>query len=57
VARVDAKAELDRRQERLGAITKQGNRYLRKMLLVGSTSALRVAGKRTGALAGWIAAL
>ena len=27
------------------------------MLVVGSTSVLRVAGKRKGALAGWIAAL
>ena len=42
---------------KLGAITKQGNRYIRKMLVVGCTSALRVAGKRKGALAGWIAAL
>ena len=44
-------------KEKLGAITKQGNRYLRKMLVVGCTSALRVAGKRKGALAEWIAAL
>lgn len=44
-------------KEKLGAITKQGNRYLRKMLVVGCTSALRVAGKRKGALAAWIAAL
>ena len=44
-------------KEKLGAITKQGNRYLRKMLVVGCTSALRVAGKRKGALAKWIAAL
>jgi transposase len=44
-------------KEKLGAITKQGNRYLRKMLVVGCTSALRVAGKRNGALAAWIAAL
>ena len=29
---------------KLGAITKQGNRYIRKMLVVGCTSALRVAG-------------
>ena len=42
---------------KLGAITKQGNRYLRKMLVVGCTSALRVAGKRKGALADWIAAI
>jgi len=45
------------RKEKLGAITRQGNRYLRKMLVVGCTSALRVAGKRNGALAAWIAAL
>jgi transposase len=44
-------------KEKLGAITKQGNRYLRKTLVVGATSALRVAGKRTGALADWIAAM
>ena len=44
-------------KEKLGAITKQGNRYIRKMLVVGATSALRVAGRRKGALAGWIAAL
>jgi transposase len=44
-------------KEKLGAITKQGNRYLRKMLVVGCTSALRVAGKRKGTLADWIAAL
>jgi hypothetical protein len=28
----------------------QGNRYIRKMLVTGSTSVLRVAGKRKGAL-------
>ncbi len=44
-------------KEKLGAITRQANRYLRKMLVVGCTSALRVAGKRNGALAAWIAAL
>jgi transposase len=42
---------------KLGAITKQGNQYIRKMLVVGSRSALRVAGKRKGALADWIVAL
>ena len=42
---------------KLGAITKQGNRYLRKMLVVGCTSALRVAARRKGVLADWIAAL
>ena len=44
-------------KEKLGAITKQGNRYIRKMLVVGATSVLRVAGKRKGGLADWINAL
>jgi transposase len=44
-------------KEKLGAITKQGNRYIRKMLVVGARSVLRVAGRRTGALADWINAL
>jgi transposase len=44
-------------KEKLGAITKQGNRYIRKMLVVGATSVLRVAAKRKGALADWINAL
>jgi transposase len=44
-------------KEKLGAITKQGNRYMRKMLVTGATSVLRVAGKRKGALADWINAL
>jgi transposase len=44
-------------KEKLGAITKQGNRYIRKMLVVGATSVLRVAAKREGALADWINAL
>ncbi len=42
---------------KLGAITKQGNQYIRKMLVVGSRSALRVASKHKGPLAEWIAAL
>jgi transposase len=44
-------------KEKLGAITKQGNRYIRKMLVTGATSVLRVAGKRKGAIADWINAL
>ncbi|MBV8107295.1 MAG: IS110 family transposase, partial [Hyphomicrobiales bacterium] len=44
-------------KQRLGGITKTGNRYLRKMLMVGSTSVLRVAHKRKGALAKWIVAM
>ena len=34
-----------------------GNRYLRKMLVVGCTSVLRVAAKYKGALAEWIVAM
>ena len=49
-------------KERLGAITKAGNRYLRTMLVVGCTSVLRVAHKYVahkykGALAEWIVAM
>ena len=44
-------------KEKLGAITKQGNRYIRKLLVTGATSVLRVVGKRKGALADWINAL
>ena len=44
-------------KDKLGAITKQGNRTLRKMLVVGATSVVRVARKRKGALAAWILAL
>lgn len=44
-------------KERLGGITKKGNRYLRKMLVVGCTSVLRVAHKHKGALAEWIVAM
>jgi transposase len=44
-------------KEKLGSVTKQGNRYLRKQLVVGATSLLRVVGKRKGALRDWIVAL
>jgi transposase len=44
-------------KEKLGPITKKGNRYIRKLLVVGSTSLLRVAHKRKGPLADWINAL
>jgi transposase len=44
-------------KEKLGAITKQGNRYIRKMLVTGATSVLRVAGRRKGTFADWINAL
>jgi transposase len=42
---------------KLGAVTKQGNRYIRKLLVVGSTAVLRFARKRRGPLADSIAAL
>ena len=38
----------------LGPITKKGNPYLRKMLVVGARAVLHVAHKRKGALAEWI---
>ena len=44
-------------KEKLGAITKKGNRYLRKMLVVGCTSVLRVAHKYKGSLAESIVAM
>jgi transposase len=44
-------------KEKLGPITKQGNRYLRKLLVVGATSLLRVLGKHKGALHDWIVAM
>ena len=44
-------------KQTLGAITKQGNRYIRKLLVLGATSLLRVVGKRKGALRDWIVGL
>jgi transposase len=41
----------------LGRITKAGNRYLRKLLVLSATALLHGPGKRTGALRDWIAAL
>jgi transposase len=41
----------------LGAITKQGNRYLRRLLVLAATSLLHGLGKRKGALRDWIVAL
>ena len=40
-------------KQSLGAITKQGNRYLRKLLVLGSTSLLNIVGKRVGPLRDW----
>src|SRR4029077_10585641 len=44
-------------KQALGAITKQGNRYIRKLLELGATSLLNVVGKRKGALRDWIVGL
>lgn len=41
----------------LGGVTKQGNRYIRKLLVLAATSLLYRASGRKGALAEWIAAL
>lgn len=41
----------------LGAITKKGNRYLRKLLVLAATSLLHGVGKRRGALRDWIVGL
>jgi len=44
-------------KQTLGGITKQGDRHLRKLLVLSATSLLRCVGKRSGALAEWIKAL
>jgi transposase len=44
-------------KQTLGGITKQGNRYIRKQLILGATSLLNTISKRKGALRDWIVAL
>jgi hypothetical protein len=44
-------------QQAGGGITKKGNRYIRKLLVLSATSLLRSVSKRKGALADWISAL
>lgn len=44
-------------KERRGAITKQGNRALRRLLTLGAIAALRIASKRKGALRDWACAI
>ncbi|WP_457578770.1 IS110 family RNA-guided transposase [Ensifer adhaerens] len=44
-------------KQSLGAITKQGNRYIRKLLVLAATSLLNVLGRRKGALRDWIVGL
>jgi transposase len=44
-------------KQTLGAITRAGNQYIRKLLVLGATSLLNVVSKRKGALRDWIVAL
>ena len=44
-------------KEKLGSITKQGNAYIRRLLVLGATSLLNQVGKRKGALHDWVVAL
>jgi transposase len=44
-------------KQTLGGITKKGNRYIRKLLVLSPTSLLRSVSKCKGALADWISAL
>lgn len=44
-------------KQSLGAITKQGNQYIRKLLVLAATSLLHATSKRKGALHDWIATL
>ena len=44
-------------KERSGRISKMGNRYLRKLLVVGATSALYRAGSHKDALRRWVSSL
>ena len=44
-------------KQALSAITKAGNRYIRKLLVLGATSILNVVSRRKGVLRDWIAGL
>lgn len=44
-------------KEKLGSITKQGNAYIRRLLVLGATSLLNQVGKRTGPLHTWLVGL
>ena len=44
-------------KEKFGSITKQGNRYIRRLLVLGAISILRAAPKRKSALCDWLVAL
>jgi transposase len=55
--RAGAQAELDRRKERLGSISKAGNRYLRSLLVVGALSVIRRAKQVGYTRRAWLAEL
>jgi hypothetical protein len=57
LARIDAALKFQRGKEKLGSISKQGNRYMRRLLVLGATSLLRVVGRRKGALRDWLVPL
>jgi Transposase IS116/IS110/IS902 family len=44
-------------KDKLGSITKKGNGYIRRLLVLGATSLLKMIGKRKGALRDWVVAL
>jgi transposase len=44
-------------KERLGRVSKMGDRYLRKLLVVGATSVIRRARSSTGGAAAWVRSL
>lgn len=44
-------------RDRLGRVSKQGNGYLRRLLVIGATSMLRYARDRTAPGAGWVTSL
>lgn len=44
-------------KQRLGRISKQGNRYIRRLLVIGATSMLRHARAKTAPGAGWVNSL
>lgn len=44
-------------KEKLGRISKQGNRYIRKLLVIGATSVLKIHRRPNAPWAGWIGSL
>lgn len=44
-------------KDKLGRISKQGNRYIRSLLVIGATSVLRIHGRQNAPWAAWISSL